>query len=287
MLKKGDKIALVAPSGCFEEKDLKNGLSFFENLGLKPVIMPHALESFYFAAGTPQNRAKDINDAFFDKDIKALFCIRGGAGSSQILDYIDYEMIKKNKKPVFGLSDSTALQNALYTKAKNISYTGFLPIYDLKKGYINLKLKKSLLDIFKGEKTEYKEFDVLNKGVMEGVLVGGCLSVFNLLCGTPYFPDLKNKILLLEDVGEKTYHIDLMLEQLRQQKDFDKIQGFIFGEFLNCVPADEGDGTIDDVIKNFALKTNKPVVYHFPYGHIKKRVILPIGRKIKIISNFE
>lgn len=287
MLKKGDEIALVAPSGCFEKKDLKNGLAFFKSLGLKPVLMPHALESFYYAAGTPQRRAEDINSAFSNKKIKALFCIRGGAGSSQILNFLDYDMIKKNKKPVFGLSDSTALQNALYTKTKNVSYTGFLPIYDLKDGSLNLKVSQSLTDVFKGKKIEYNQFKVLNKGVMEGVVVGGCLSVFMLLCGTPYFPNLKNKILLLEDVGEKTYCIDLMLEQLKNQKGFNQIQGIIFGSFLNCEPSDETDGTIDDVLKNFASKINKPVIYQFPYGHIKERVLMPIGQKIKIKANFQ
>lgn len=282
MLKKADKIALVAPSGCIKKEDLKNAVAFFKDLGLIPCLMPHVFETFYYAAGTPQNRAEDINNAFKDKEIKAIFCIRGGAGSSQILDFLDYETIKKNKKPVFGLSDSTALQNALYTKAKNVSYTGFLPVYDLKEGKINEKLKKSLTDVLFGKKQKYKEFDVLRKGVMEGVVVGGCLSVFNLLCGTKYFPDLKNKILLIEDVGEKTYHIDLMLEQLKMQKGFDKIKGVIFGGFLNCHPSDETDGSVEDVIRNFALKTNKPVIYNFPYGHIKERVLLPIGKKIKI-----
>ena len=282
MLKKADKIALVAPSGCIKKEDLKNAVAFFKDLGLIPCLMPHVFETFYYAAGTPQNRAEDINNAFKDKEIKAIFCIRGGAGSSQILDFLDYETIKKNKKPVFGLSDSTALQNALYTKTKNVSYTGFLPVYDLKEGKINEKLKKSLTDVLFGKKQEYKEFDVLRKGEMEGVVVGGCLSVFNLLCGTKYFPDLKNKILLIEDVGEKTYHIDLMLEQLKMQKGFDQIQGIIFGGFLNCHPSDETDGSVEDVIRNFALKTNKPVIYNFPYGHIKERVLLPIGKKIKI-----
>ena len=239
MLKNGDEIALIAPSGFFYKKDLKNGIAFLKSLGFKPKVMPHAYDIFYYAAGTPQNRAKDINDAFKNKKIKALFCIRGGAGSSHVLDYLDYDLIKKNKKPVFGLSDSTALQNALYTKSKNISYTGFLPIYDLKEGTLNPTLKKSLNSVISSEKTTYKKFNVINKGVMEGVVVGGCLSVFTLLCGTPYFPNLKNKILLIEDVGEKTYRIDLMLEQLRQQRNFDQIQGIIFGSFLNCLPADE------------------------------------------------
>ena len=93
---------------------------------------------------------------------------------------------------------------------------------------------------------------------------------------------MKNKILLIEDVGEKTYHIDLMLEQLKMQKGFNQIQGIIFGGFLNCNPSDETDGSVEDVIKDFALKINKPIIYNFPYGHIKERVLLPIGKKIKI-----
>ena len=88
-------------------------------------------------------------------------------------------------------------------------------------------------------------------------------------------------------MGEKTYRVDLMLEQLRAQKGFNEIQGIIFGQFLNCTPSDETDGTIDEVIKNFALKTNKPVVYNFPYGHIKERVLVPIGQKIKIKAIIE
>ena len=157
-----------------------------------------------------------------------------------------------------------------------------MPIYDLKEGIINPTLKKSLENIIIGKDQDDKVFKVINKGLMEGLVVGGCLSVFNLLCGTPYFPSLKNKILLIEDIGEKTYRLDLMLEQLRQQKDFNQIQGIIFGSFLNCLPADEIDGTVDDVIFNFASKINKPVIYNFPYGHTKERVLLPIGKKIKI-----
>ena len=127
-----------------------------------------------------------------------------------------------------------------------------------------------------------KEFEVLKKGEAEGVLIGGCLSVFNALCGTKYFPKLKNKILLIEDVGEKTYRIDLMLDQLKKQKDFDKVKAIIFGSFLNCKIADIGDGTIDEIIKNFVQTLDIPVIYNFPYGHIKSRFILPIGKKIKL-----
>lgn len=282
MIKKGDKIALIAPSGWFSKDDLNPSLRWFENQGLKPVIMPHAYDLDLYAAGTPQNRASDINEAFFNQDIKALFCIRGGAGSLKTLDYLDYDMIKKNPKPIFGLSDSTALQNAVLTKTGNISYTGFLPIYDFKENTLDQTIEQCMLDVFQNKPVLYQQFEPLRRGCAEGVLVGGCLSVFISLCGSQYFPSLKNKIILIEDVGEKTYRLDLMLEQLKMQKDFKDVQGFIFGKFNKCEIADIGDGTVDEIIKRFVSEVDKPAVYNFPYGHIKTRVLMPIGQKIKI-----
>ncbi|MBR1914844.1 MAG: LD-carboxypeptidase [Alphaproteobacteria bacterium] len=282
MIKKGDKVAFVSPSSWLDQKALKYALEWFEKKGIKVVFSSHIFDVDGYGAGDEKNRADDINKAFADKDIKAIFCTRGGAGSLKVLKYLDYRMIKKSLKPVFGLSDSTALQNALYAKTGLVSYTGFLPAYDFKQKEPDKVLEKSLLDVFNGKKIKYKNFDVLNDGEAQGELVGGCLSVFASLCGTEYFPDLKEKILLLEDVGEKTYRIDLMLEQIRLQKGFDKVKGIIFGIFEKCEPADEGDETVDEIIKKFACKADIPVVCGFNYGHIKSRVLMPIGQKIRL-----
>ncbi len=281
-LKKGDKIALIAPSGCFEKKDLQNSITWFKKQGLKPVISKHAYDVCFYAAGKAVDRAYDINEAFKNKDIKAIFCIRGGAGSLKVLDFLDYDIIKKNKKPIFGLSDSTALQNAIYTKTKNISYTGFLPIYDFKNTVLDKQLEQSLINILQGQSFCYHQFDVLKDGYAQGNIVGGCLSVFLSLAGTPYFPNLKDKIILIEDIGEKTYRIDLMLEQIKMQKGFNQAKALIFGQFENCPLADEGDGQIIDIIQNFVKDIDIPVIYNFPYGHIKSRLIMPIGQKVII-----
>lgn len=282
ILKKDDQIAFIAPSGWFCKNDLNKSLLWFEKQELKPVISKHAYDTCFYEAGTSENRAQDINEAFSNPDIKAIFCVRGGAGSLKVLDKINYDIVRQNPKPVFGLSDSTALQNALYTKTNNVSYTGFLPIYDFKTEKLNSLIENSLLDIFKGKPFISKQFNIINKKNSQGTLVGGCLSVFTSLCGTPYFPDLEGKIILIEDIGEKTYHIDLMLHQLKLQKGFDKVKGFIFGSFENCAVSEEGDGTIDDIIHRFAKETDVPIVCNFPYGHIKNRVILPIGKEIKM-----
>jgi len=282
MLRKGNTIAFVSPSSWIGSDDLKKSVDWFSKKGIHIVFGKHIYDADGYAAGSAKDRANDINKAFADTKIKAIFCTRGGAGSLKILPYLDYDMIKKNKKPLFGLSDSTALQNALYTKTGLVSYTGFLPIYDFKESTLNPKLEASLNSVFKEKNFSFHDFEVITNGEAEGFLIGGCLSVFCSLCGTPYFPDLKDKILLLEDVSEKTYRLDLMLAQLKMQKGFEDIKGIIFGAFTNCVPADVGDEQVEDVIKKFAEGLSVPVIYKFPYGHIKERVVMPIGQKILI-----
>lgn len=280
LLRAGDKIALVAPSGFIEPESLKTGAKWLENQGFELELMPHVFARHHYTAGTDFERAQDVNAAFERADIKALFCVRGGAGSSKILPYIDYLTVKKNRKPVFGLSDSTALQNALFTCAGNVSYTGFLPIFDFKSGILDEKINNSINAVFAGHEQQAVGGKCLNSGSAAGIMVGGCLSVLNYLCGTPFFPSLQNKILLIEDVGEKTYRLDLMLHQLKAQKDFSGLSAIVFGQFLNCAEADEGDGSVDEIIADFAQDLSVPVITDFPYGHIASRYVLPIGKKV-------
>ena len=242
--------------------------------------MPHAFASYRYMGGTDEERAEDINQAFLRPDIKAIFCTRGGAGAIKVLDKLDYNGIKQNPKPIFGLSDSTALQNAVYAQTGNVSYTGFLPIYDFKTTEPDDTIAKSLKDIFSAKTQVVQEGTYLKGGQVKGVMVGGCLSVLCGLCGTPYFPDLKNKILLLEDVGEKTYRVENMLNQIKYQKNFDKIKGIVFGQFAKCVVADPEDGTLPEIIDDFIKDLNIPIISDFLYGHIPSRYVLPIGKEV-------
>lgn len=281
-LSAGDKIAFVAPSSYIDPESLTAAQRWFEQRKIVVEVMPHVFDRYRYMAGSDADRAADINASFARADIKAVFCVRGGAGSAKILDLLDYKTIGANRKPVFGLSDSTALQNALYVKAGVTSYTGFLPVLDFKYSVLNEKIERDLDAVLNGETYIIKSGKALCHGQAEGVVVGGCLSVFCQLCGTPYFPDLKNKILLLEDVGEKTYKIEMMLNQLRLQKGFDRAAGIIFGQFKNCGAADPEDGTVDEIIADFAGGLDIPVLKDFAYGHETERRILPIGGKIHL-----
>ena len=282
-LKKGDKIGIIAPSIGLKDKDLTPTLKYFQKIGLIPVLAENIKSSYRYMAGPDKERAEAINDFFADTDIKALFCLRGGAGATRMLPYLNFPLIKKNPKPIIGLSDSTSLQNALIAKTGNPSLTGFLPLYDIKEGKINQTTEKSLLSALFDNKHRIIDGKPLITGSAEGQIIGGCLSVLLYLCGTPYFPDLTDKILILEDIEEKTYKIDLMLNQLKQQKNFNKLKAVIFGAFIDCPIIDEEDGSIKDCIKDFTKDLSIPVVTDFTYGHIPARNLIPLGITAKLL----
>lgn len=287
LLKQKDTIGLIAPSVGLQNKDLSPAIAYLKKLGLKIKLAPNLNSEYRYMAGTDQERADSINQMFKDPKIKALFCIRGGAGSTRILDKLDYKLIKENPKPIIGLSDSTALQNALFTETGNPAITGFLPLYDFNNKDIDPLVNSSLKDALFADTHTINSGSCHIAGTAKGSLIGGCLSVLCYLCGTPYFPDLKGKILLLEDIGEKTYKIDLMLNQLKQQKNFNKLKGIIFGNFTDCPIAAPEDGSVKDCINDFISGLNIPIITDFAYGHIPSRHILPLGLPVKLTSTSE
>lgn len=284
-IKKGDKVGIISPSSCLENNDIAPSLNYLRNLGLIPVIGKHVQSQYRYMGGTAEERASDIIEFFKDAEIKALFCTRGGAGSIHILPYLDYDIIRNNPKPIFGFSDSTALQNGIYTQTNNISYSGILLLYDFKNKNINPLQEQDLHKIISNKKLEYTSGTTINSGETSGTLIGGNIYALNSLCGTPYFPDLSNKILFLEDTGIKSYQLDIMLQQIKLQKGFNQLKGLIFGQFENIRIVDECDGTIDDNIRYFCQELNIPAIKDFAYGHTPARHILPIGKQATLNAN--
>lgn len=281
-IKSGDKIAIIAPCGQIGDKSkIDSAIKYLKSLGLKPIFGKHLLKINRYMAGTDIQRAADINSAFADKNIKAIFCVRAAAGGTRVLPYINYELARANPKPFIGFCDNTAIQLALYQKSKLVSYDGFVMTYDFKDGKLDNLIKDNLQKLLNHELFEIKSGKTLQKGAAEGTLICSNLTVLTRMAGTPYFPDLANKILLLEEVNEPVYKIDLMLQQIKQQKNFDKLKGVIFGQFTG-VKADKEDGTIKDCLKDFLSNTNLPAVYDFNFGHTPSRHVLPLGAKVAL-----
>ena len=281
-IKSGDKVAVLAPCGQIGDMSkISSAIEYLKCLGLKPVLGKHLLKVNRYMAGTDKERAADINTAFSDKQIKAIFCVRAAAGGTRVLPYIDYELVRANPKPFIGFCDNAAIQIALHQKSKLVSYNGFVMAYDFKNGHLDNLIKDNLEKLLNGEKFTIKSGKTLQKGTADGKLICSNLTVLTRMAGTPYFPNLRDKILLIEEVNEPVYKIDLMLQQLKQQKNFDKLKGVIFGQFTG-VKADKEDGTIKDCPLDFIKGTNLPAIYDFNFGHTPSRHVLPMGAKVSL-----
>ncbi len=296
-IKKGDIVGLISPSAATADRmQFTFAKEALEALGFN-VRLGHNLKNRRgHLAGTDQERADDLNSMFVDSAVKAIICIRGGSGASRILPLIDYKSIRKNPKPLLGYSDITALHCAIQSQTGLISFHGpngsgswnsfnvaqFEQLFfeKTKVQYQNEQVKGDDL-VIKSNRTQ-----TLKPGTAEGKILGGNLTVLTALSGSPYYPDFKDSILFIEDIGEDPYRIDRMMSTLKLNGTLDKIKGFIFGQCSDCEP-DGGYGslTVDQVLDDYVLPLGIPAYSGAMIGHVPKQFIVPVGAKVRMDAN--
>ena len=290
-LQKGDVIGIISPASSPEDSNLvNNGIRYIEQLGYRVELGKNINKNRGYLAGTDEERIEDIHQMFRDKNVKAIFCLRGGYGAFRLLDKIDYYLVKRNPKIFVGFSEITSLQMAFLRKANLITFAGPMVVPNFAKDFSNYT-EENFWSIITSNKKPGKlslpgseKFPNINTGISNGRLVGGNLAVFVSLIGTEFFPDLKDKILLLEDIGEYPYKIDRMMNQLRLNRVFKKVKGIILGRFVDCIEHDPNKKTLTlgEIMEDYFKDINIPVIYTFPHGHIKDFLTLPIGVKTKL-----
>ena len=196
----------------------------------------------------------------------------------RLLDKLDYKKIQKHPKPLIAFSDITALQNALWTKIKMPSYTGFVGWFGFQN--TSAKLPKNLKACLDNQPQDIL-VKTIRSGRTEGILLGGSLTVFCALLGTPFFPNLKGKILLLEEVAEPAYRLDRLLNQLHLSGVFDQISGLVLGD-MTAKLDNQSKRLANQIIKEHISTLKCPVVSLPDYSHARKGIVLPIGVKAKI-----
>ncbi len=207
-LKKGDKIALIAPSSPVAEERIKPAANAMEALGFEVVIGESCTSKNGFLAGEDKIRAHDINMMFADKSIKGIFAMRGGYGSARILDLLDYKTIRKSPKVFAGYSDITALHVALNQKCDLITFHAPMPASEFYEGVDEYTMSFFKRNIFCNdslgimENPKGQKIETLIRGKAEGRITGGNLTLLASSIGTKYEVDTKGKILFLEDVDE-------------------------------------------------------------------------------------
>lgn len=290
-LNKKDVIGIIAPGSSPDDHSrIEKGVRYLEKLGYRTQLGKNIGKSQGYLAGTDSERLSDLHQMFSDKNVKAVFCLRGGYGAFRLLDKINYKLIKDNPKIFVGYSEITSLQNAFFQKAGLVTFAGPMVAVDFHEDvspYTEENFWAMITSNKKFGKVKYPEDEKLPslvKGNASGRLIGGNLAVFAALIGSEFLPDMNGKILLIEDIGELPYKVDRMLNQLKLAKIFKKSKGIVLGRFVDCYEHDPNKKTLTlgEVIDNYIGSLKIPSIYTFPHGHIKDFVTMPIGIKINL-----
>ncbi len=284
-LKKGDLVSIVAPAGKIDNNKILNAKKYLESLGLKVNVGKNINNNFYQFSATSEQRLYDFQRAIDNKNIKAVFCARGGYGSVQIIDKLDFTKFIKNPKWIIGYSDITVFHSYLNKVAKTCSIHGIMPVNYPENTDENESLQ-SLKKLLFGEKIEYK-IKTLSKNILgntTGELVGGNLSILYSLRGTPFDIDTNEKILFIEDIAEYLYNIDRIMHNLKLGGKLSGLKALIVGGFTDIKDNEQPFGkSVKEIILNTVKDYNFPVIFDFPAGHQKKNLALKFGCKIEII----
>ena len=294
-LRPGDTVGLIEPAGFTDDEfDLQLVMDGIRAMGLNPKPAPHLMARYGYLAGKDEARAADVNAMFADRDVRAIFAVRGGWGCARILPHLDWDVIRANPKLLTGFSDITALHMAIAARA------GFTTIHgpNAASAWGKLSLDSFRAVAFEGGTPTYQtpegtedrivqrngRIRTLRAGKATGRLLGGNLTVLTALMGTPYLPRFDGAILFLEDVDEAEYRIDRMLTQLALGGVLGRVAGVVFGFCSDCRARGPSYGgfTLSEVLKQHLEPLGVPAFQGALIGHIPNQFSIPLGVRAEI-----
>ena len=280
ILNNNDKIALVVCSNGknIEDKDRLEKLeSILVEMGLVPIFTKYIYRDKFGRGAKAQVRAEELMFFYKNKEIKAIFDISGGDIANEVLDYLDYDVIKRNYKPFFGYSDLTTVLNALGSQTNEMNF-----LYQI----LNIIESTVIRDSFENTfmKNEQTLLDVkwkfLQGSSIEGEIIGGNIRCFLKLAGTKYFPEVENKVLFIEGLGTSIEGLVTHLAQLKQIGVFDKISGLLIGTFTK-IEKEISVEELFELIQEY-IPSSLAVAKTHEVGHAKDSKILKIGEMMNI-----
>ena len=273
-----------------KQEELEQGVRRIRARGYNVSLGDHVLATMpenSYLAGTDAKRAYDLNEMFARKDVKAVFCARGGYGAMRLFDRLDYDILRDCPKIFTGYSDITSLHLALTQQAGYVTFHSpnatSLPNLDALSEAAFWKLLESP-EPYGVLPARPNAMQTLVPGSVEGELAGGCLCLLAHACGSRHTPDFKNKIVLIEDVNEAIYRADRDLTQLRNAGALNEAAGFILGTISHWQKneADPPVNTLDALWRDFFLPLGKPTLCGFPFGHEPNPLTLPLGVRTRL-----
>lgn len=301
-LKIGDEIRVIAPARGIRlpfitKAMVHRAVKNLNGIGLKVSFGKHVKELDAFESTTIEHRLEDLHDAFEDRDVKAVIAVIGGYNTNQLLDGVDYGLIKRRPKILVGYSDITALQDAIFKKTGVVSYSGpnfFNFGYRHDFGYTIDYFSKCLFGSGPftirpskavSEWSHSKERAIsyrndgnwrLQEGRARGRVIGGNLCTLNLLQGTEFMPSLDGSILFIEDDRESGVgNFDRDLQSLLQLPDARGIKGVVVGRFQkdSRIPRN----MLERIVGTKKALNGIPVLANADFGHTYPLITFPIG----------
>jgi len=273
-LEPGDYIGIAAPASHFRPDALQQGMAVLNKMGFRTRPAPALFDRQGYLAGSDESRAADLHHLFRDPAVKGIFCARGGYGSMRLLPHLDWDLVRTHPKVFMGFSDVTVLLALFYQRSGLVTYHGPL-VTEL--GRVSQDTQQAVVralaswdDII----IQPARGVVVQPGAASGPLLGGNLTLFCHLLGTPFEPRVAGHLIFIEDRGEELYRIDRMLWQLYLAGWFDKIKGLVLGHFTDC-------GDMAGICELVVGLCNRPipVMAGFEIGHADPNLTLPIGKQ--------
>lgn len=284
ILKKGDLVGITAPARRVNPQDMENFMSAMQAEGF-PVHAGAIHTRHHQFAGDDRARLTDLQSMLDHKDIRAVFCARGGYGSIRLLEDIDLSGFAGNPKWLVGFSDITALHALLHVRLGCESLHACMPYSFRGNSGQSDPGMSSMLDALRGTLRDYRvDAHALNRpGEAEGILLGGNLSVLYSLTGTPYQPGTEGAILFLEDVDEYLYHIDRMMQNLKLSGMLSGLKGLVIGGMTDMHDNEVPFGSdAYQIIRAAVSGYDYPVLFDFPAGHREPNLALVLGRQYRL-----
>lgn len=265
----GQTVGIVAPARKVDHEKLREGVRVIESWGLRVKLGKYCFEkdNAYLAA-SDEARLSDFQSMIDDPTVDAIFCARGGYGTTRILDHLDFSVFTKQPKWILGFSDITALHLKLHQLGVP-SIHACMPAQFSNPDYAtSAEHVKQLL--FSDRPIEISTIANHNsrEGEATGIIIGGNLSLVVDSLGTPTEPDTTGKILVLEEIDEPLYKVDRMLTQLKRSDKLSRLAGLVIGHMTDLKDTELPFGqTIEEIILDKIKEYNYPVGFGFPIGH--------------------
>jgi len=273
-----DRVAVIAPASGFDRPSFDAGLALIAGR-YRPVLGAGLFERHRYLAGTDARRFADLTGALADPQLKAVFCARGGYGATRLLGRLTDVTPPGQPKLLVGFSDITALHLWLQANGRIsihgpvVTQLGRLPAATSERLFALLE-SATPAPALQAEATYVG-------GMAEGPLLGGNLSVFSRVLGTPFMPDLDGAVLLLEDTGERPYRLDRMWTHLEIAGVFRRVRGIVLGQFVACEESG-ANYTSAEVLRELTQATGLPCAAGFPIGHGEVNEPVPLGARVRL-----